>query len=72
VGDYTSAYQHPKNLFAAPIRILGAISAILFIVTIAGILAEPMQPTLTLLPSFASRLLVATLVACIWMIRRER
>jgi hypothetical protein len=43
------------NLFAVPIRILGIVSAVLFIITAARIFwGERLQPTSTPLPSYAS------------------
>jgi hypothetical protein len=62
----------PK-LFAAPIRILGLVSAILFIVTAARIFwGEPLLPTSAPLPSYAYPLLVATFIGWIWTLWRER
>jgi len=61
----------PK-LFAAPIRILGIVSAVLFIVTAARIFwGEPLQPTSTPLPTYAYPVLVATFVGWIWSLWRE-
>jgi hypothetical protein len=60
------------NLFATPIRILGVISAILFIITAARIfLGESLTPTATPLPSYAYPLLVATFIGWIWTLWRE-
>jgi hypothetical protein len=56
----------PK-LFAAPIRLLGIVSAVLFIITSARIFwGEQLLPTSTPLPTFAYPLLVATFVGWIW------
>lgn len=61
----------PK-LFALPIRILGIVSAALFIVTAVRIFwGEPLQPTSTPLPTFAYPVLVATFVGWIWTLLRE-
>jgi hypothetical protein len=61
----------PK-LLAAPIRILGIVSAILFIVTTARIFwGEQLLPTSAPLPSYAYPLLVATFVGWIWTVLRE-
>ncbi|MBR0716315.1 hypothetical protein [Bradyrhizobium liaoningense] len=61
----------PK-LFAMPIRILGIVSAALFIVTAARIFwGDPLQPTATPLPTFAYPVLVATFVGWIWTLWRE-
>ena len=58
--------------FAAPIRILGAVSAILFIITAARIFwGEPLLPTATPLPSYGYPFLVATFVGWIWTLWRE-
>ena len=62
----------PK-LFALPTRILGIVSAVLFIVTSARIFwGEPLQPTSTPLPTYAYPLLVATFVGWIWSLWQER
>jgi hypothetical protein len=59
----------PK-FFAAPVRILGIVSAVLFIVTAARIFwGEPHSPTATPLPSYAYPLLVA--IGYIWTLWRE-
>jgi len=61
----------PK-LFAMPTRILGIVSAVLFIVTAARIFwGEPLQPTSTPLPTYAYPVLVATFVGWIWSLWRE-
>lgn len=61
----------PK-LFAMPIRILGVVSALLFIVTAARIFSgESLQPTSTPLPTFAYPVLVATFVGWIWTLWQE-
>jgi len=61
----------PK-LFAMPIRILGVVSALLFIVTAARIFwGEPLQPTSTPLPTYAYPVLVATFIGWIWTLWRE-
>lgn len=61
------------NLFAVPIRILGIVSAALFIVTAARIFwGEQLQPTSTPLPGYAYPVLVATFVGWIWTLWRER
>jgi len=61
----------PK-LFAAPIRILGVVSAILFIITPARIFwGEQLLPTAPPLPSYAYPLLVATFIGWIWTLWRE-
>ncbi|WFU39417.1 hypothetical protein QA640_34415 [Bradyrhizobium sp. CB82] len=61
----------PK-LFAMPIRILGIVSAILFIVTAARIFwGEPLQPTSAPMPTYAYPVLVATFVGWIWTLWRE-
>ena len=61
----------PK-LFAMPIRILGIVTAALFIITAARIFwGEPLLPTSAPLPSFAYPLLVATFVGWIWTLLRE-
>jgi hypothetical protein len=62
----------PK-LFAAPIRILGIVSAIAFIITAARIFwGEQLLPTATPLPSYAYPPLVATFIGWIWTLWRER
>src|SRR6516165_1196051 len=61
------------RLFAAPIRLLGLVSAILFIITAARIFwGERLLPTSTPLPSYAYLLLVATFIGWIWTLSRER
>ena len=61
----------PK-LFAMPIRILGIVSAVLFIVTAARIFwGEPLGPTSAPLPTYAYPVLVATFVGWIWSLWRE-
>ena len=60
------------RLFAMPIRILGIVSAVLFIVTAARIFwGEQLQPTSTPLPTYAYPVLVATFVGWIWTLWRE-
>ena len=61
----------PK-LFTLPIRILGVVSAVLFIVTAARIFwGEPLLPTSTPLPTYAYPVLVATFIGWIWTLWRE-
>jgi hypothetical protein len=61
----------PK-LFALPIRILGIVSAVLFIVTAARIFwGERLLPTSAPLPTYAYPLLVATFFGWIWTLWRE-
>ena len=56
----------PK-MFALPIRILGIVSAVLFIVTAARIFwGEPLLPTSAPLPIYAYPFLVATFIGWIW------
>ena len=56
----------PK-VFAMPIRILGIVSALLFIITAARIFwGEQLQPTSTPLPTYAYPLLVATFAGWVW------
>jgi hypothetical protein len=60
------------GLFAVPIRILGVLSAVLFIITAARIFwGEPLQPTSTPLPTYAYPVLVATFIGWIWTLWRE-
>ena len=60
-------------LFAVPIRILGVVSAILFLITAARIFwGEPLLPTAAPLPTYAYPLLVATFIGWIWTLLRER
>jgi hypothetical protein len=60
------------RVFAMPTRILGIVSAVLFIVTAARIFwGEPLQPTSTPLPTYAYPVLVATFVGWIWSLWRE-
>jgi|SRR5579859_6020674 len=60
------------RLFAVPIRILGIVSAVLFIVTAARIFwGEQLQPTSAPLPTYAYPLLVATFAGWIWTLWRE-
>ena len=50
-----------------PIRILGVLSAVLFIITAARIFwGEPLQPTSTPLPTYAYPVLIATFIGWIW------
>jgi hypothetical protein len=61
----------PK-LFALPIRILGIVSAVLFITTAARIFwGEQLLPTSAPLPTYAYPVLVATFVGWIWTLWRE-
>ena len=61
----------PK-LFALPIRILGIVSAGLFVLTSARIFwGEQLLPTSAPLPTYAYPLLVATFVGWIWTLWRE-
>jgi hypothetical protein len=61
----------PK-LFALPVRLLGIVSAALFIITSARIFwGEQLLPTSTPLPTYAYPLLVATFVGWIWTLWRE-
>jgi hypothetical protein len=61
----------PK-LFAMPIRILGIVSAVLFIVTAARIFwGEPLQPTSAPMPTYSYPVLVATFIGWIWTLWRE-
>ncbi len=60
------------RLFAVPIRILGVLSAVLFIITAARIFwGEPLQPTSTPLPTYAYPVLIATFIGWIWTLWRE-
>ncbi|MGV7213235.1 hypothetical protein [Bradyrhizobium sp. UFLA05-112] len=60
------------GLFAMPIRILGIVSAALFIVTAARIFwGEPLEPTSIPLPTYAYPVLVATFAGWIWTLWRE-
>jgi hypothetical protein len=57
--------------FAMPVRILGIVSAILFIVTAARMFwGEQLHPTSAPLPSYAYPVLVATLAGWIWSLWR--
>ena len=61
----------PK-LFAVPVRLLGIVSAALFIITSVRIFwGEQLLPTSTPLPTYAYPLLVATFVGWIWTLWRE-
>jgi hypothetical protein len=61
----------PK-LFVVPVRLLGIVSAALFIITSARIFwGEQLLPTSTPLPTYAYPLLVATFVGWIWTLWRE-
>lgn len=61
----------PK-LFALPVRILGIVSAGLFILTSAKIFwGERLLPTSEPLPTYAYPLLVATFIGWIWTLWRE-
>jgi hypothetical protein len=60
------------RLFALPVRIIGVVSAILFIVTAARIfIGEQLLPTSTPLPADAYPFLVATFIGWIWMLWRS-
>jgi hypothetical protein len=60
------------RLFAMPIRILGVLSAVLFIITAARIFwGEPLQPTSRPLPTYAYPVLIATFIGWIWTLWRE-
>ena len=59
-------------MFAAPIRILGIVSAALFMITAGRIFwGEQLLPTAAPLPTYAYPLLVATFVGWIWAQWRE-
>jgi hypothetical protein len=61
----------PKE-FALPIRIVGVVAAVLFIVTSFRIFAgEPLSPTASPLPFFAYPVLVLTFLGWIWSLMRE-
>jgi hypothetical protein len=61
----------PK-LFVVPVRLLGIVSAALFIITSVRIFwGEQLLPTSTPLPTYAYPLLVATFVGWIWTLWRE-
>lgn len=61
------------RLFDMPTRILGIVSAVLFIITAARIFwGERLLPTSTPLPSYAYPLLVATFIGWIWTLWHER
>jgi len=61
----------PK-LFPMPIRILGIVSAFLFIITAARIFwGAQLHPTSTPLPTYAYPVLVATFAGWIWTLWRE-
>jgi hypothetical protein len=61
----------PKVL-AVPVRLLGIVSAALFIITSVRIFwGEQLLPTSTPLPTYAYPLLVATFVGWIWTLWRE-
>ena len=60
------------RLFALPVRIIGIVSAILFILTAARIfMGEQLLPTSTPLPVDAYPFLVATFIGWIWMLWRS-
>ena len=60
------------RLFAVPIRILGVLSAVLFIITVARIFwGKSLQPTSTPLPTYAYPVLIATFIGWIWTLWRE-
>ena len=60
------------RLFTVPTRIVGIVSAILFIITAARIFSgEQLLPTSAPLPTYAYPLLVATFVGWIWTLWRE-
>ena len=61
------------SLFALPVRIIGIVSAILFIFTAARIfMGEQLLPTSTPLPADAYPFLVATFIGWIWMLWRSK
>jgi hypothetical protein len=61
------------RLFALPVRIIGVVSAILFILTAAKIfMGEQLLPTSTPLPADAYPFLVATFIGWIWMLWRSK
>lgn len=58
--------------FALPVRVLGTVSAVLFLFTSARIFwGEQLLPTSTPLPTYAYPLLVATFLGWIWTLWRE-
>jgi hypothetical protein len=60
------------RLFALPVRIIGIVSAILFILTAARIfMGEQLLPTSTPLPADAYPFLVVTFIGWIWMLWRS-
>jgi hypothetical protein len=60
------------RLFAMPVRILGIMSAVLFIITAARMFwGEQLQPTSAPLPSYAYPVLVATIAGWIWSLWQE-
>ena len=64
--------QHKQALFALPVRIIGIVSAVLFIITAAKIfMGEQLLPTSTPLPADAYQFLVATFIGWIWMLWRS-
>jgi hypothetical protein len=61
-----------SRLFALPVRIIGVVSAILFILTAARIfMGEQLLPTSTPLPAHAYLFLVVTFIGWIWMLWRS-
>jgi hypothetical protein len=62
----------PK-IFAMPIRILGIVTSILFIITAARIFwGEQLLPTSAPLPAYAYPFLVATFIGWMWTLWQER
>jgi hypothetical protein len=60
------------RLFAVPVRLLGIMSAVLFMITSARIFwGEQLLPTSVPLPTYAYPVLVATFVSWIWTLWRE-
>jgi hypothetical protein len=58
--------------FALPVRIIGIVSAILFIITAARVfMGEQLLPTSTPLPADAYPFLIATFLGWIWMLWRS-
>jgi hypothetical protein len=56
-----------------PVRIIGIVSAVLFILTAGRIfIGEQLLPTSTLLPADVYPFLVATFIGWIWMLWRSK
>jgi hypothetical protein len=71
VGHRAAACQHPEGI-PAPVRGVGVIAAILFIITSARVFpGEQLLPTTSPLPFFAYPFLVLTLLGWIWSLLRE-